>query len=90
MEIEVLEKSKNRVKFVLKGAGHTFCNNLKRALNQDDQITTAAYSVNHPLVGTPTFIVEKKAAGEFAKIFADAAKSIKNDNATFAKAFAKL
>ncbi len=90
MEIAVLEQDKNRMKFVLKGAGHTFCNNLKRELYADKNVHVASYRVDHPLIGTPTFILEKTGTASFAKILADAAKRIQKQNAEAQKAFKKL
>ena len=90
MELAVVEKSDKRIEFELKGAGHTFCNNLKKALLQQKDVTVATYSVSHPLVGTPTFIVETKAKADFAKLLQSAAKSIKEDNKAFTSAFSKL
>ncbi len=90
MEIAVLEKSDKRITFELKGAGHTFCNNLKKALLNQKDVSVATYSVSHPLVGTPTFIVETTAKADFAKLFQEATKNIKEENKAFKTAFSKL
>lgn len=58
MELKVIEDKKNRVVFELKSATHGFCNILKDQLWKDSHVKVAAYKVEHPLVGIPTFIVE--------------------------------
>ena len=90
MEIAVLEKGDARIVFELHGAGHTFCNNLKKALLHQKNVSVATYSVSHPLVGTPTFIVETTAKADFAQLFQEAATSIKEENKAFKTAFSKL
>ncbi len=58
MEIKVIENKKNKLVFELKGQSHGFCNILKDQLWKDSHVKVAAYKVEHPLVGIPTFIVE--------------------------------
>lgn len=58
MEMKIKENKKNKLVFELKGATHGFSNLLKEQLWKDSHIKVAAYRVDHPLVGIPTFIVE--------------------------------
>jgi DNA-directed RNA polymerase subunit L len=60
MEINVLEKKKNRLVFELPGADHTFCNSLKNELWLVSDIKVATYAIKHPLLAVPKFIVETK------------------------------
>jgi DNA-directed RNA polymerase subunit L len=60
MEINVLEESKKRMVFELKGETHTFCNALKEALWKVPGVDIASYTIEHPLVGIPKFILETK------------------------------
>ena len=90
MELQVLEQSDNRVMFTLEGAGHTFCNHLKSELYNDKDIDVAAYKVDHPLTGTPVFILEAKKKADFQKILAAAVKRIKATNKEFLDAVKKL
>ena len=89
MELEILETGKDRITFQLKGAGHTFCNNLKKELYNDKNVTVAAYKVVHPLIGTPTFILEKKGNTSFSRIISNAAARTKKQNKEFMTAFKK-
>ena len=58
MELNVIENKKNRLVFVLKGTDHSICNILKAELWNDEHIKVATYSIKHPLIGSPEFIVE--------------------------------
>src|SRR3989344_780037 len=58
MEIEILEQSKNRIKFKLKGENHTFCNILRRELWNDKATKVAGYKIEHALEREPVFLLE--------------------------------
>jgi len=58
MEINIKEEKKNKMVFELNGVTHGFCNVLKKELWNDDHVKLAAYKVDHPLTGVPTFTVE--------------------------------
>lgn len=58
MELNVIEKTKNKLKLEIKGEGHTFCNALRKELWNDKNIKAAGYKIEHSLVGEPTLIVE--------------------------------
>lgn len=58
MEIEVLESSKNRLKFKIKGETHTFCNMLNEELWNDKDVKAAGYRIEQSLEDEPVFILE--------------------------------
>ncbi len=58
MDLKVLERSKNRVKFEVIGEGHSFCNALRKELWNDKSVEIAGYNIEHSLVGEPVFTVE--------------------------------
>jgi len=60
MELNVLEESKKRIVFELKGETHTFCNALKEALWKIKGVEVASYRIDHPLLKVPKFVVETK------------------------------
>ena len=57
MEVEILEKKKNMLKFKVKGETHTLCNILRRELMSDNAIEFAGYRVEHPLINEAIFTV---------------------------------
>jgi DNA-directed RNA polymerase subunit L len=60
MELNILEESKKRMVFELKGESHSFCNALKEALWKVKGVDIASYRIEHPLVGVPKFLIETK------------------------------
>lgn len=58
MEINILEETKNRIKFEIKGESHTFCNALRSELWNDKNVEFAGYHIAHPLVSEPVMILE--------------------------------
>lgn len=89
MEFAVLEESKNKIVFQLKGETHTFCNALKYELQQVKGVTIATYKIDHPLVGVPQFLIETKGI-EPRKALKEALKSLKKQAQEFEKEIGKL
>ncbi len=58
MNLKILEESKKRMLFEIEGEDHTFCNALKRELNETQGVSVATYTIDHPLLGVPRFLVE--------------------------------
>ena len=58
MELNILESTKTRLKFEIKGEGHTFCNALRKELWQGKNVEIAGYSIEHSLVTEPVFVIE--------------------------------
>ncbi len=84
MEINIIEEKKNRLVFDVKGITHTFSNVLKEELGDNNKVKTATYSVKHPLIGIPKFIIETDGADP-RKILADAAQKLKKKFEKFEK-----
>jgi len=84
MEFTVVEETKTKMVFQLKGETHTFCNLLKDELLNTKSVVTAAYRVDHPLTGIPQFLVETKGA-EPRKALKEALASIKKKAEAFRK-----
>ena len=89
MEFKVLEESKTKLVFELKGETHTFCNLLKEELLNTKGVTTTSYRVDHPLIGVPRFLVETKGA-EPRKALKEALASIKKKAESFKKEVAEF
>jgi len=89
MEIIVIEKSKNKIIFELKGEDHTFSNALKDALMKTKHVEIATYDVEHPLVSSPRFIVETDGADP-VKCLQDAAKTLQKEIGSLRDSVKKL
>ena len=88
MEINVLEKKKNKLVFEIKGESHGFCNALKDSLWNDKDVHVVGYNIEHPQVGIPKFILETKGK-EPSAVLAKGIKRLKKENDAFLKAFKK-
>ncbi|MBN1645944.1 DNA-directed RNA polymerase subunit L [Candidatus Woesearchaeota archaeon] len=58
MEINILEDKAQKLVFELVGADHSMCNVLRKVMQENPKIKVATYSIAHPLIGIPKFIVE--------------------------------
>lgn len=86
----MLEKSKKRMIFKLKGATPTLLNPLKRELYSDESVKAASFTIEHPLVGIPKFIIETDGSKEPSKALIDAAKRLQKTNEKVLEEFKKL
>jgi DNA-directed RNA polymerase subunit L len=78
MEVAVLEQSKKKIIFLIKGEDHTFCNALREELTTDSDVNVAAYRIEHPLTAEPKFIVETK-SGDAKKAVLDGVKRLQKN-----------
>ena len=88
VELQVIEDIKNRLEVSVEGLDHTILNLLVKQLQQDKDVTVAAYNIEHPLVSTPKLIIETKSASP-KNALTKAITSLKKENTEFGKAFAK-
>lgn len=89
MEFTVIEETKTKLVFQLKGETHTFCNVLKHELQQVKGVNVATYRIDHPLVGVPQFLLETKGI-EPRKALKEALGSLKKKAEQFQKEVGKL
>ena len=89
MEFKVIEETKDKLMFTLKGETHTFSNALKKELQGIKRVVVATYKIDHPLVGLPEFLIETKGI-EPRKALKEALKSLKKKAQEFKKEVGKL
>ena len=82
MELNVVEKTKNKIVLEIKGEGHTLCNALKEELNNDSAVKAAGYFIEHPEIGIPKLVVETSSKDPI-KAISDAAKKLMKKNDKF-------
>ena len=74
MEISVLKEEKNKIEVEIVGEDHTLCNVIRDELwNQD--VSIAAYNIEHPLISNPTILVE--GSGDLRKKMVNASSSLR-------------
>lgn len=89
MEFKVIEESKTRLVFQLRGETHTLCNALKEELHKVKGVITTTYKIDHPLIGVPEFLIETKGI-EPRKAIKEALKALKNKAKEFEKEVSKF
>ena len=89
MEFNVLEETKTKLVFELKGETHSFCNALKEELLNAKGVTLVSYKIDHPLVGVPKFLVETKGV-EPRKALKEALANLKKKAKEFKKEVSKF
>jgi len=90
MELNVLEDSPKRFVTEVKGAGHTLLNALKVELWNNKHVKIATYSISHPLVGIPKFLVETDGEVKPRKAMAEAALKLADVVGKLKKEFKKI
>ncbi len=78
MEIEVIESTKDKLKFKIKGETHTFCNILRRELWKDKSTRLAGYKIEKSLEHEPVFILETNSRDP-KKVLLDAAGRLEKE-----------
>lgn len=88
MEFTVLEESKTKLVFELKGEDHTFCNFLKKELQNDEAVKVSTYAMTHPSIGIPRLILETSGKTP-REALSDAAKRLNKGIEAFRKSAEK-
>jgi len=78
MEVNIVEEKKNRLVFEITGEGHTMSNALRKELLNDEHVKVAAYTIDHPLIEVPRFVLETDGADP-KKTLSAAAKRVQKD-----------
>lgn len=89
MEITVLEHTKQRLTFEIKGEGHTFCNVLRKELWLGKSPEVAGYTIEHSLVSQPLFVVESDKQDPVA-LLTGAVERLQKKTAELQEKFKKL
>ena len=89
MELNIIEDKKNRMIFEIIGEDHTFCNAITKELWNVKGVKTAAYTIDHPLVGKPRIIVETDSDNEPKKALKQAASNLQKKNAEMSEKLKK-
>ncbi len=58
--MKVIKDTKNELEIEITGETHTLCNALRRALMEDKEVESAAYSIDHPIIGEPVLYIKAK------------------------------
>lgn len=89
MEVKILENKAKRLVFQLVGSDHTFCNVLKKELNNISGVVVATYAIEHPQIGIPKILVETDGKIKPQDALLKAVKNLQKSNKEFSTAFSK-
>lgn len=89
MEVKVLSKTKNELRFEITGEDHTFCNLLQNVLLEDKNVEIAGYDQPHPLIRSSIIYLRTKREAAPEKALLNALASIKGLNKEFNEKFAE-
>tara|TARA_Y100000031_G_C7969406_1_gene269663 strand:- start:154 stop:426 length:273 start_codon:yes stop_codon:yes gene_type:complete len=90
MKITILEETKERLKLEVDGEDHTLCNALRDELWNVKGVVVAGYTMDHPLVTKPVFVVETDGKEDPRKALLKAVENIKENNKSLKAEVAKL
>lgn len=88
MKINWIAEEKTHLEFELQGEDHTFCNAIRRALWDYDDLNLAAYRIAHPLVSEPHLVVDTQKS-DAKKALQFAIDSLRKKNKALKDAFQK-
>ncbi len=84
MQFQIIEDTESKFQAELIGADNTVCNIIIKELWKQPNIESAAYNIEHPLVGNPKILVEVK-KGDAKKVLQNVCKTIQKTNADLLK-----
>ena len=58
--MKIIKDTKNELEIEITGETHSLCNALRRVLMEDKNVVSAAYSIDHPIVGEPNLYIKGK------------------------------
>lgn len=73
--MKIIKDTKNELEIEITGESHTLCNTLRKTLMEDKDVESAAYSVEHPIIGEPKLYIKAKNPRKSLKKAAETIKS---------------
>lgn len=89
MEINILERRNDFLKFEIKGSGHTLMNLLRKKLAENTKIAMVMYSVPHPLLEGLVLEIEGEKGVNVDSELTKAISALKGDVKEFRAAWKK-
>ncbi len=87
MELKVISKTKNDLKFEIIGEDHTFCNLLQKVLLEDKNVEIAGYDQPHPLIRSSIVYLRTRRDVSPEKALVNALNNIQELNREFSTKF---
>lgn len=87
MEVKLISKSKNELRFEVLGEDHTFCNLLQNVLLNDKNVELAGYDQPHPLIRSSIVYLKTKREISPEKTLLNALENMQDLNKEFDQKF---
>ena len=58
--MKIIKDTKKELEIEIEGESHTLCNALRKILMEDKDVFSAAYVIEHPIVGEPKLYINAK------------------------------
>ncbi|MBM4240732.1 MAG: DNA-directed RNA polymerase subunit L [Euryarchaeota archaeon] len=58
--MKIIKDTKKELEIEVTGESHTLCNALRKILMEDKDVISAAYVIEHPIIGEPKLYVSAK------------------------------
>lgn len=58
--MKIIKDTKNELEIEITGESHTLCNALRKTLMEDKDVESAAYVMDHPIIGEPKLYIKAK------------------------------
>ncbi|MBU4534819.1 MAG: DNA-directed RNA polymerase subunit L [Euryarchaeota archaeon] len=72
--MEIITSKRYELEILVEGETHTLCNALRKILMEDETVKSAAYAIEHPIVGEPKLYIKSKSPKKSLKIAAETLK----------------
>jgi len=73
--MKIIKDTKSELEIEITGESHTLCNALRKTLMEDKDVESAAYIVEHPIIGEPKLYIKAKNPRKSLKKAAETLKS---------------
>ncbi|HHY00764.1 MAG TPA: DNA-directed RNA polymerase subunit L [Methanothermobacter sp.] len=73
--MKIITDKKNELEIEITGETHTLCNTLRKTLMEDKDVESAAYVIEHPIIGEPKLYIKAKNPKKSLKNAAETLKS---------------
>ncbi len=72
--MEIITSKRYELEILVEGETHTLCNAVRKILMEDETVKSAAYAIEHPIVGEPKLYIKAKSPKKSLKIAAETLK----------------
>lgn len=72
--MEIITSKRYELEIVVEGETHTLCNAIRKILMEDENVKSAAYAIEHPIVGEPKLYIKARSPKKSLKLAAETLK----------------